>query len=137
MIFICFLEIYEQVIKVPHVKMQFFTKFFNSRKLRCFSLLIIILMFLFLMSINYSVYVKAKAYEIYINFDKKSDVDRNLKMFKNKSVMFVQRLNQSNYIALSNSKTVKNENSNYKISNASSMCSIIPPYLNRSKKILI
>ena len=53
--------------------MQFPLKIFSSsRKIQFHLILIITITFLFLISVNYSGYVKTKAYEIYIKFDKSS-----------------------------------------------------------------
>jgi hypothetical protein len=108
--------------------MQFpIIKIFNScRKKRCYLLLIITLMFLFLISVNYSVYVKTKAYEIYIRFDKSSI---NSELLSN---------TEDNLKIESKCTTVIREVSTKKISvyihsNASALCPLLPQHLNKSK----
>ena len=116
--------------------MQLNTKLFSSRRIRCYFFIITTTTFLFLISINYSVYVKTKAYEIYIKFDKssiKSDIKRN-------EILNIDSLSRGIPTTSKISATKEKEKipisikiSMYSYTNATELCSILPPHLNKSK----
>jgi hypothetical protein len=126
-------------------------KIFNPRKIRYYMFTIIILAFLFLISINYSVYVKTKAYEIYFKFDKSSlkssssHIDHlfnRIKPNENETILSNQpstftttaTLNlTTKQITTTLQPMLFSITNSYKHSNATELCSIIPPHLNQSK----